>query len=119
MDNEPQSRPSPRVQLAALARAAALGTSGVVTLDEGLAGLFVTASSGERVGGVRCLAAPEGGYDLSLRLACELVALPPLAERVRSAVRRTAAAAGFVVQSVTIEIADVVDPLDPALAGGS
>ena len=37
-----------------------------------------------------CVAAPAGGYDVSLRLICGLVALHPLGERIRAAVMRAA-----------------------------
>jgi hypothetical protein len=99
--------PSPRIELAGLAHDAALTVEGVVALDAGIGGLFVTAGGGERVSGVRCLAAPEGGYDVSLRLVCMLVPLPALAERVRAAVIRTAGAAHLELASVTITIADL------------
>ncbi len=41
------------------------------------------AGDGERLEGVTCIAAPEGGYEVSLCLIADLVALYPLAERVR------------------------------------
>jgi hypothetical protein len=99
--------PSPRLALAALARDTALAVEGVVDLDPGVGGLFVTAGGGERVPGVRCLAAPEGGYDLSLRLVCRLVPLPALAERVRQAITIAAKAAQLQLATVAITIADV------------
>jgi len=104
---------SPRLALAALARDTALAVDGVVALDAGTGGLFVTAGGGESIPGVRCLAAPEGGYDLSLRLVCRLVPLPALGERVREAVGLAARSAGLALATVTITIADIaVD--DPA-----
>jgi hypothetical protein len=100
---------SPRIALAALARDTALAVAGVVALDAGIGGLFVTAGGGERVPGVRCLAAPEGGYDVALRLVCRLVPLHPLAETVRRAVATAATAAHLELATVTITVADVVD----------
>jgi hypothetical protein len=99
--------PSPRVQLAALARDTALAVDGVVELDSGAGGLFVTAGGGVRVAGVRCLAAPEGGYDVSLRLVCRLMPLPALADRVRAAVVSAAQVGGLQLATVTITVADV------------
>ncbi|HLI61547.1 MAG TPA: hypothetical protein VKV21_17970 [Solirubrobacteraceae bacterium] len=107
----PIERPAPgaRIALAALARDVALTVNGVAGLDDGPAGLFVTAGGGERIGGVRCVAAPEGGYEVSLRLVCELVPLLDLADRVRAAVTEAARAAELRLASVTITIADVVE----------
>jgi hypothetical protein len=101
--------PSPRLALAALARDTALSVDGVVSLDAGAGGLFVTAGGGERVPGVRCLAAPEGGYDVALRLVCRLVPLRPLAETVRQAVVGAATVAHLELATVTITVADVTD----------
>lgn len=101
--------PSDRVRLAALARDTALAVPGVVELDSAPTGLFATVGAGVPVAGVRCLAAPEGGFDLSLRLVCELVALHPLADRVRAAIEAAAAREKLTVQSVTITIADVTE----------
>jgi hypothetical protein len=103
------SEPSPRIRLARLAHDTALAVPGVAGLDAGPAGLFVSVAAGERIAGVRCVAAPEGGYDIALRLVCELVALIALADRVRAAIARAAAREGFEVQSVSIEIADIAD----------
>jgi hypothetical protein len=58
---------------------------------------------------VRCVVAPGGGYDVALRLVCELVALIALADRVRAAITRVAAREGLDVTSVTIEVADIAD----------
>ena len=104
--------PSPRVRLAQLARDAALATPGVDGLDAGPAGAFCTAGAGYRVGGVTCTTAPEGGFDVSLRLRCELVPLHDVADRVRAAVEQAGAAQGFVVRSVSILITDVTEPSD-------
>ncbi|HTU29723.1 MAG TPA: hypothetical protein VMF07_10100 [Solirubrobacteraceae bacterium] len=109
MERPAHGEPSPRLVLAALVHDTALAVDGVVALDTGPGGLFVTAGGGERVPGVRCLAAPEGGYDVSLRLVCRLVPLPALAERVRAAVVTAATSAGLNAETVTITVADVVD----------
>lgn len=107
MDQPAQGPPSPRLALAALARDTALAVDGVLALDPGAGGLFVTAGGGERVPGVRCLAAPEGGYDVALRLVCRLVPLPALAERVREAVTLAARVANLELATVMITVADV------------
>jgi hypothetical protein len=101
--------PSPRLALAALARDTALAIDGVVALDAGIGGLFLTAGGGESVAGVRCLAAPGGGYDVALRLVCRLVPLRVLADTVRQAVIAAATVAGLELSTVTITVADVVD----------
>jgi hypothetical protein len=93
--------------LAELAHDVALADEGVVELDAGVGGLFVTAGGGQRVPGVRCLAAPERGYDLSLRLVCRLVPLPAVADRVRAAVTEAARTAELKLAAVDITIADV------------
>ena len=103
---------SPRVRLAQLARGAALATPGVDGLDAGPAGAFCTAGAGYRVGGVTCTTAPEGGFDVSLRLRCELVPLHDVADRVRAAVEQAAAEQGLTVRSVSILITDVTEPED-------
>jgi hypothetical protein len=74
--------------------------------------MFVTAGGSERVPGVTCTAAQAGGYDIALRLRCELVPLMELGEDVMVAVRRAAAmAAGSLkVADLRIEIIDVVEP---------
>ncbi|HEY3772685.1 MAG TPA: hypothetical protein VGL69_06825 [Solirubrobacteraceae bacterium] len=109
MEQPAHGEPSPRLALAGLARDTALAIDGVVALDAGTGGLFVTAGGGDSVPGVRCLAAPEGGYDVALRLVCRLVPLPALAERVRMAVATAAKTAGLNAATVTITVADVVE----------
>jgi len=101
--------PSPRIALAALVRDVALTITGVAALDDGPAGRFMTVGGGERIGGVRCVAAPEGGYDVSLRLVCELVPLRDVADRVRAAVTEAARTAELELATVTITIADVTE----------
>ena len=99
--------PSDRVRVAQIARKAALQTPGVVDLDSGTAGAFATVGGGIRIAGVTSAAAPEGGYDVVLRLVCEVVTLQPLAERVRLAVQTAARREQLELASVTIEIVDV------------
>ena len=78
----------------------------------GPANLFFTAAGdGERLEGVTCVAAREGGYEVSLRLIVGLVALGPLGERVRAAVLRVAGFAGIAVADVSVHFADLVGEL--------
>ncbi len=93
-----------------LARDAALAVDGVLGLDAGPTELFMTAGGGVRVGGVRSVAAPEGGFEVTLRLVCALVPLPALADRVREAVTRHITGVGDELQSVTVVVADVAVP---------
>ncbi len=109
------SGPSERVRVAEIAREAALATPGVVRVDAGVAGRIATVGGGTRVPGVTSAVAPEGGYDLTLRLVCGLVELHPLAAGVRAAVQAAAGRAGLSAASVTIEIVDVESP-DPQVA---
>lgn len=108
---DPASGPSPlaseRFRLARLARAVALGVPGVVGTDAGPVGLFVTESGGERVEGVMCVAAQDGGYDVSLRLVCALVPLMTLGERIRTALQSAARRAEIPLQSVNVHVAAV------------
>jgi len=97
---------SVRLRLAAIARAAALATRGVVGLDAGRARLRMTASEGLRVDGVVCAALSDGRYQLSVHLVAEVVALRPLADAVRARVERDVAIAG---------LADRLGPVDVAV----
>lgn len=101
---------SERMRLARSALSAALGVPGVVRADAGTAGRFITAGGGERVEGVLCVAAPEGGYELSLRLVCHLVSLPTLGQRVQRAVQATGRRLGATIVSVSVHVADVLAP---------
>ena len=65
------------------------------------------AGDGERLEGVTCIAAPEGGYEVSLCLVAGLVALYPLAERVRAAVVRVASFVGVELADVSVHFADL------------
>jgi hypothetical protein len=106
--------PSPRLQLARLARSAALGVGGVLALDAGPDGRFAVVSGDERIDGVVCVAVAGGGvggaHAVALRLVCALVPLGPLGERVRVKVREAAAAAGLSLGSVSVHIAAVAAP---------
>ena len=108
------SGPSDRVRIAEVAHGAALATPGVVRLDAGAAGLITTVGGGARVRGVTSTVAPEGGYDLALRLVCAPVALHPLADAVRAAVQAATRRAGLIAATVSIEIVDVELPGSPA-----
>jgi hypothetical protein len=106
--SEPWHTESDRVRLARAARQAALTVCGVRAMDAGPAGTFMTAAGdGERLPGVTCIAAAEGGYELSLRLVAGLAALHPLGERVRAAVVRVASFAGIELADVTVHFADL------------
>ena len=97
---------SVRLRLAAVARAAALATRGVVGLDAGRAGMRMTGSAGLRVDGVVCVALPDGRYQLSVHLVAAMVELHPLADAVRARIERDAAVAG---------LADRLGPVDVAV----
>ena len=101
--------PTPeRVRLAQVVRNAALGVPGVLETDPGPAGRFLTAGGGERILGVTSVAAAGGGYDVALRLRCELVPLHELGATVTVAVRQAAAAIGVVISDLRVQITDVV-----------
>ncbi len=77
-------------------------------MDAGTAGMFVTGDgAGGRLEGVMCIAAPEGGYEVSVRLVAGLVSLHPLGERVRAAVVRAARLAGIELAGVSVHFADL------------
>jgi hypothetical protein len=101
---------SPRMRLARMAHDVAMRTRGVVRSDIGPGGLFVSVGDGERVEGVTCVAATDGGYEISLRLVCALVPLQPIAEQVRTVVGAKALTAGIHVVSVNVQVADVAGP---------
>lgn len=97
---------SVRLRLAAVARAAALATGGVVGLDAGRTGMRMTASEGLRVDGVVCAALGDGRYQVSVHLVAAMVALRPLADAVRARVERDVAIAG---------LSDRLGPVDVAV----
>ena len=65
------------------------------------------AGDGERLEGITCVAAPEGGYEVSLRLTAGLVALYPLGDRVQAAVRRVANHTGVELARVSVHFAEL------------
>lgn len=105
---EGPSGPSDRVRLAKAARDAALRVPGVVATDIGPMGLDVTAAGGERLEGIICAAANDGGYDISVRLIAGLVSLPDLSEQIAAAIARAAARVGVPCSSVSIHFADLL-----------
>lgn len=115
MDQQPKVSPgdgargeSDRVRLARLARETALRVPGVVGTSTSPLGVYVTAAGdGERLEGVTCVSAAGGGYAVSLRLVCDLVPLPSLGERVRTAVGRAAAMADAELDSVSVHFAEL------------
>jgi hypothetical protein len=98
---------SERFRLARLARAAALAVPGVLDAAAGPGGLFVTVERDERVEGVLCAATHEGGYEVTLRLICELVPLLELSERVSAAVGHAATVARLPLDGVHVHVAAV------------
>lgn len=84
---------------------------GVVGLQSGPLGLHMTGGGGQRVGGVMVTALHEARYEVDLHLVCELVPLPALGERVRSAVLDATAAAGLgeAVGPVHVRIEQIAD----------
>lgn len=96
---------SERVRLARLAREATLRVAGVVGTDTGPDGMFITVGGGERLEGVLCVATKDGGYEVTLRLVCQLVPLLALSEQVQAAVMRVTARAEIPVDSVSVHIA--------------
>lgn len=103
---------SERFRLARLARDVALSVPGVVGTDTGPIGAFITVGGGERLDGVLCVAARDGGYEVTLRLVCGLVPLPQLSEQVKAAVARSAALVGFPLDSVSVHVAQLVTAED-------
>ncbi len=100
---------SPRVRIAQLAARAATAVPGVVDLQTGPLGLRMTGGAGRRIDGVVVAALADGRYEVDLHLVCGLVALPPLADRVRTAVFEAAVAAGVgeAVGTVHVRIEDI------------
>ncbi len=103
---------SERFRLARLARDAALRVPGVVGTDTGPVSLFITVGGGERLEGVICAATRDGGYEVSLRLVCDLVPLLALGEQVKGAVTQTAIRAGIALDIVDVHIASLAGPED-------
>jgi hypothetical protein len=95
---------TPRLRLAALVRAAALATPGVVALDAGRRGVRATAGEGFRVDGVVCAVLPSGRYQASVYLVAAMVPLPPLADAVRARAQRHAEIAGLATQLGPVDV---------------
>lgn len=89
---------------------ASLAVPGVVDLDAGSSGAYVTLAEGERLPGVTAVAVPDGRYAVTLNVVARMVPLEPLAEAVRAHVQRAANAAGLVAElgPVDVVVADVV-----------
>jgi len=102
---------STRLRLARLAAETAIAVPGVVGLHPGLLGRRMTSGGGQRVDGVVVTAVRDGRYEVVLHLVCALVALRPLAERVRAAVLDATAASGLggAVGPVHVRIDEIVD----------
>ncbi len=96
---------SVRLRLAAVARAAALATRGVIRLDSGRTAMRMTASAGLRVDGVVCVALPDGRYQVSVHLVAAMVALRPLADAVRARVQRDVTTAGLADRLGRVDVA--------------
>lgn len=111
--------PTARVRLARLARDAALGVPGVVSVGPRPAASRATLADGERLEGVVAAAEPGGGYGVSLYLGVEPVPLRELGERVREAVAAAADRHGLVRElgPVDVVIDDLVEPGAPTAAG--
>jgi hypothetical protein len=105
---------TPRLHLAALVRAAALATPGVVGLDAGRSGVRMTAGDGLRVDGVVCAALPSGRYQASVYVVVTMVPLRQLADAIRARVQRDAAVAGLTVHlgPVDVTVEDIVEPTE-------
>ena len=77
-------------------------------MDAGPAGTFVTgAGDGERLDGVTCIAAPDGGYEVSSPTGRGSRAASPVGQRVQAAVVRVASFAGIQLASVSVHFADL------------
>ena len=111
-NSPPPGRPSARLRIARLAADAALAVPGVAGLEAGPVGRRVTSGGGQRVAGVVVGALRDGRYEVHLHVACELLPLPALAERIRSAVLAGTASAGLggVCGPVHVHIERIADP---------
>lgn len=111
----PQRRLAPlsdRFRLARLVLEAALGEGGVAAPNEGPLRTRFTAEAGERLPGVTAVAAPGGGYAVSLHLDAHFVPLHPLADAIRGQVTQTVAAAGLdhELAQLDINFEDLAEP---------
>jgi hypothetical protein len=108
--SEGPSGPSDRARLTRAAREAILRVPGVVATDTGPMGLYVTVAGGERLEGIICAAATDGGYDISVRVIAGVVSLPDLSEEITAAITRAAGRLGVSCSSVSIHFADLLAP---------
>lgn len=96
---------SDRVRLARTALRAATSLRDVVRGEAGGPPLpRVTLDRGEQLDGVLAVAEAGGRYGIALRLVAGLVPLHPLADRIRTEVRRAAARAGLSASLGRIDI---------------
>lgn len=104
-----QTPASERLALAALACHAALGSHGVASLDP-RPPLAHTVAAEERIDGVACVAAPGGGYEITLYVIARPVSLQRLATRLREGVRRSVEAHGLgdELRTVNVTVTDIV-----------
>ena len=105
----PSERVSPRVELARVALAAALGVDGVVAGNAGEAGILVTQDGARRLPGVVATAEGGGCYGVELYLTAALVPLHELGERVAEQVRKDVGDAGLAERlgALHVTIADI------------
>jgi uncharacterized alkaline shock family protein YloU len=110
MATEEQHAPtSERMTLAALARQAALDSHEVASLDV-RPPLAHTAAASEQIDGVACIAAPGGGYEVTLYVIARPVSLQRAASNLRERVRRSVEAHGLgdELRTVNVSVTDVV-----------
>lgn len=104
-----QAPVSERLALAGLARQAALESHEVASLDS-RPPLARTTGGREPVEGVGAIAAPGGGYEITLYVVARPVSLQRLAANLRERVRRSAQANGLgdELYAVNVIVTDVV-----------
>jgi hypothetical protein len=99
---------SDRLRLARAARTATLAVPGIIGTDTGPMGTYVTVAGGERLEGIICAAANDGGHDVSVRLIAALVPLPQLSVQVTAAIEHAATRIRVPCSGVAVHFADVV-----------
>lgn len=100
---------TPRSELACVARSAALALPGVVGVNAGPNGAYVTTHSAGPLDGVVAAAQGDGRFSLDLFLTAGLVALHPLGQEVCHAVAAAARSAdlGDRLGGITVTFLDV------------
>ena len=95
--------------LAGLASQAALDSHEVASLDP-RPPLARTSAAAEQIEGVACMAAPGGGYEVTLYVIARPVSLQRLAGNLRERVRRSVDAHGLgdELRAVNVSVTDVV-----------